>query len=75
MPTKNPRINVSVETSLYNVIQNLANDAKTSMSTIVRDLVRESLELREDVRLAEFAEEREKTLDNSKALEHEEVWS
>ena len=75
MPAKNPRINVSLETSIYNVIQNLANEGKTSMSNVVRDLVRESLALREDVGLAEFAEEREKTFDDSKALEHEEVWS
>ena len=41
---------------------------------MVRDLVREALELREDIALSKFAEEREETFDRSKALSHNKVW-
>lgn len=74
MPTKNPRINVVVEKPLYSVIHNLAEDEGVSMATIVRDLIREALELREDAALAAFAEKREKTFSMAKALKHSEVW-
>jgi predicted DNA-binding protein len=74
MPTKNPRINLVVEKPLYGVIHNLAEDEGVSMGTVVKDLIKEALELREDLALAYFAEEREKTFDESKAMTHKEVW-
>jgi hypothetical protein len=74
MPAKNPRINIVVEKPLYNVIQGLAEADGLSMSTMARDLIKEALELREDVALSVFAEEREKTFDKDKALRHEQVW-
>lgn len=74
MPTKNPRINVVIEKPIYSVIHNLAEDEGVSMASVVRDLIREALELREDLALTYFAEEREKTFDESKSLTHEEAW-
>ncbi|OPY84294.1 MAG: hypothetical protein A4E72_02303 [Syntrophus sp. PtaU1.Bin208] len=74
MPTKNPRVNVVVEPPLYNVMRDLATREGVSMSTIARDLIREAIELREDVALAAFADERIKTLDRKKALSHDETW-
>lgn len=44
------------------------------MSSIIRDLVKEALELREDIVLSKFAEDREKTFNKSKVLSHQEVW-
>jgi len=75
MPAKNPRINVVLDQSLYQNIQFLAEKDGVSLSTKVRDLVREALELQEDLYLAALAEGREKTFDRSSALTHEEVWS
>ena len=75
MPAKNPRINVVLDQSLYQNIQFLAEKDGVSLSTKVRDLVREALELQEDLYLATLAEGREKTFDRSSALNHEEVWS
>jgi hypothetical protein len=40
----------------------------------VRDLVKEAIEIREDIDLARFAETREKTLRRSRALTHKDVW-
>ena len=74
MPAKNPRINVVLEKPLYNALHDLAEEQGLSLSMLMRDLVKEALELREDRALAEFAAEREESFDRSKALTHEEVW-
>ena len=74
MPTKNPRVNIVVEPPLYSVMQDIATSEGVSMSTIARDLIREAIELREDVALADFADTRMKTLDRKKALSHDDVW-
>ncbi len=74
MPTKNPRINVAVEKSIYSIIETLAKEKGVSMSMITRELIKEALEINEDVLLASFAEERDKTFDKTKSLPHEEIW-
>jgi len=74
MPTKNPRVNIVVEPPLYNVMQDLATGEGVSMSTIARDLIREAIELREDVALAELADVRMKSFDRKKALSHTDAW-
>jgi predicted DNA-binding protein len=74
MPTKNPRINLVLEKPLYRQIQRLAKIEGVSLSLKVRDLIKEALEAHEDIALAKLAEERERTLDKTKALAHEEVW-
>jgi predicted DNA-binding protein len=74
MPTKNPRINIVVGSPLYSVLHDLATSEGVSMSTVARDLIREAIELREDVALAAFADERIKTLDRKKVLSHDETW-
>ena len=74
MPTKNPRVNIVVEPPLYSVMHELATKEGTSMSTIARDLIREAIDLREDVALAAFADTRMKTFDRKAALSHKNVW-
>jgi predicted DNA-binding protein len=74
MPTKNPRVSIVVEPPLYSVIHDLATSEGVSMSTIARDLIREAINLREDVALAAFADKRMKTFDKKEALSHEDMW-
>jgi len=74
MPTKNPRINVVLEKPLYNSIERLAKKEGVSLSLKVRDLVKEALEMEEDVALSLFASEREKTFRKTKAASHDETW-
>lgn len=74
MPTKNPRVNIVVEPPLYGLMEDIATREGVSMSTIARDLIREAIELREDVALADLADARMKTLDRKKALSHKDVW-
>jgi hypothetical protein len=74
MPVKNPRINVVLEKPLYHAIEWLANREGVSLSLKVRDLVKEALEIEEDIALSAFAEKREGTFTKTKALKHDEVW-
>jgi predicted DNA-binding protein len=75
MPAKNPRINVVLDDSIYRYVQFLAEKDGVSLSTKVRDLIKEALATEEDIYLAAFAEEREKSLDESSVLSHDETWS
>jgi hypothetical protein len=74
MPVKNPRINVVFEKPLYHIIEKLANRDGVSLSLKVRDLVREALEIEEDMALSALAENRERTFTKTKTLKHNEVW-
>lgn len=74
MPTKNPRINVVLETPLHQTVERLAKKDKVSLSLKVRDLVKEALEIEEDMALSGLAEQREKTFKKTAALKHDEVW-
>lgn len=74
MPAKNPRVSVVLEKPLYKKIEYLAKREGVSMSLKVRDLVKEAVELEEDVALSVFAEEREQTFKEDEALKHEDIW-
>jgi hypothetical protein len=74
MPAKNPRVNIVVEPPLYIAMQDLAACEGVSMSTVARDLIREAIDLREDVALAALADTRIKTFNKKKALTHKDVW-
>jgi predicted DNA-binding protein len=75
MPSKNPRINVVLDDKLYKNIQFLAETEGVSLSAKVKDLIKEALEVQEDLYLAAFAKEREKTWDKSTTRTHDEIWS
>ena len=45
-----------------------------SMAMVMRDLVKEAIELREDASLVAWADEREKKLKGRRLLSHKEVW-
>jgi hypothetical protein len=74
MPTKNPRVNIVVEQPLYTVVQELATSEGISMSTLARDLIREAIDMREDVSLTALADSRMKTFNRKKTLSHKDVW-
>jgi hypothetical protein len=74
MPAVNPRINVVVEKKLYEIIHKMSKKSGVSMAMVMRDLVKEAIELREDAALVAWAEEREKNLKGRRLLSHKEVW-
>lgn len=74
MPVKTSKIDLNLEESLYDTVQELANRDHVSISTKVHDLVKEALETREDIALSTIAEKREATFHADTALSHDEVW-
>lgn len=74
MPARNPRVNVVLEKPLYEAVDHLAKEEGVSLSTVVRDLVREAIEIREDIDLGRLATKREKSLRRSRVLTHKDVW-
>jgi hypothetical protein len=74
MPTKNPRINVVLESSLYNTLCRLAHNEGVSLSLFSRDLIKEALEIREDIHWQKEAHKRDKTFSRRKSLSHKDVW-
>ena len=74
MPARNPRVNVVLEKPLYEAVGHLAKEEGVSLSTAVRDLVKEAIEIREDIDLARLAETREQSLKRSRVLTHKDVW-
>jgi hypothetical protein len=75
MPAKNPRINVVVDIPIYDRLLSLAQKDGVSLSTKVRDLLVEALEIQEDIHLTALAESREESLTEPEILSHEDVWS
>jgi hypothetical protein len=74
MPTKNPRVNIVVDPPVYGIMHDLAAIEGVSLSTLARDLIKEALELREDVALGALADKRMENFDRSTMLSHEEMW-
>jgi hypothetical protein len=75
MPAQNPRINVVLNNLLYQDVRLLAEKDNVSLSAKVRDLLKEALEIQEDIALSAFAEKREESWNDSAALTHDDVWS
>ena len=75
MPAKSPRINVVLDQPLYKNVQFLAEKDGVSLSTKVRDLIKDAMEIQEDIYLADIAGKRESTIDKNEILTHEKTWS
>lgn len=74
MPTQHPRLNVVLEKPLYHSVSRLAKKEGISLSLKARDLIREALELQEDLYWEKKAGARDRTFNSKKALTHKEVW-
>ena len=74
MPSTNPRINVICDKNLYAVVAKLAAQEGTSLSSVAHDLLRESIELREDIALAKVADPRAATFKLTRALTSSQVF-
>lgn len=72
MATKNPRINVTFEEGTAGFLSILARRENKSVSSLVRELTLEALELREDLYLSKIAEEID--VKGSKTYLHEDAW-
>lgn len=74
MPTGHPRLNVVLEKPLYRSLSRLARKDGVSLSLKARDLIREAMELEEDLYWEKKADTRARTFNPQKALTHRQVW-
>jgi hypothetical protein len=72
MPTKNPRINITLEASTAVFLTSLANHEHKSLSSLAKELVLEALERREDVALSSIAAIRDTS--KTKRVKHNDAW-
>lgn len=72
MPTNKKRINLTLENSLYNQLEQLRRIKKSPfLSSVIIDLTKQALELQEDLYFAKIAKERER----EPLLSHKKVWA
>ena len=73
MPTKNPRLIVTLEPSLYEKVKSLSKSGGTTLSMTARDLIREACADIEDIGLSALADKRVKTA-KARWISHDEAW-
>ncbi len=74
MSTKQPRLNVVLEPSIYETLYKMSKKEGLSMSLVARDLLREALIIHEDAFWAKSVSERAKSLAKKKPVRHRDVW-
>lgn len=72
MPTKHPRINITLEESISKLLESLAEQEHQSVSGIAKMLILEALERREDMALSMLARARD--LPDVKRVKHRDAW-
>jgi len=72
MPTKNPRINFTLEESTAGFLSSLAKQEHKSVSSLAKELVLEALERREDIELSAIAKIRDTP--KAKKVKHTDAW-
>ena len=70
MSVKNPRINVTLEPKILDLLNMVASKEHRSVSSMTRELVIEALERREDLALSSIADLR----DNEPTFSHDQAW-
>jgi predicted DNA-binding protein len=72
MPTKNPRLNVVLDESLYEFLSNLSKKEDKSMSVVAKELIQEAIDKHEDLALSELAMKRER--ESKRIIKHAKAW-
>lgn len=72
MSIKNPRINVAFEEDTVNLLSSLAKQEHKTLSNLIKELIFEALDRREDMILSGIAESRDTQY--AKTVDHEDAW-
>jgi predicted DNA-binding protein len=67
------KISIPLEAGMVRVINDIANHEHKSTSSIIRELIFDSLERREDIALAKIAELRD--IEGKKLINHDKAWN
>lgn len=72
MPTRNPRLNVVLDSELYEMVERISKQEEKSMSVVAKELIEDALEKHEDLLLSEIAMKREAKF--KKTVPHDKAW-
>ncbi|OJX10986.1 MAG: hypothetical protein BGO77_01895 [Caedibacter sp. 37-49] len=72
MPTKNPRINITLEPATAAILASLSQKEHKSTSSLAKELILEAIERREDIILSAIAENRDSK--GKKTIKHNDAW-
>jgi predicted DNA-binding protein len=72
MPTKNPRVNITLEPATAAILTSLSEREHKSTSRLAKELILEALERREDMVLSAIAESRD--VEGQKTIKHDYAW-
>jgi hypothetical protein len=72
MPTKHPRINITLPESTAGILADLAEQENISIASVAKELILEALERREDKVLSALAETRDTK--TAKRIKHDDAW-
>lgn len=73
MPTQRPRVQVTLDTQTGALLAAFADMQDVSVSSAAADLIKEALELHEDMALSKWGDKRLR--EAKKWVSHEEAWS
>ncbi|MGD0465860.1 MAG: CopG family transcriptional regulator [Gammaproteobacteria bacterium] len=72
MTTKNPRVNVTLDQNIVNVLASLAKKRHRSISHLIGNIIMETLERHEDKYFSALAEELD--VEGVKPISHDKAW-
>jgi len=72
MPTKRPRISITFNQPIADILDTLAKHERRSLASLVNEMVLEALERREDMALSTIADARD-TIAQTKTIKHKNV--
>ena len=67
------KININLDENIANVLDDIASKEHKAVSSIVKDLINDALERREDVFLSKIAQKRD--VASKKKVNHGEAWN
>ena len=68
-----PRINIALEKAYFELLTLLAEQENTSVSSLAKELILETLDNREDMVLSEIARIRD-DVEKTRKIKHEKAW-
>ncbi len=75
MPTERPRVQVTLDENTNGLLSTIAKKQDRSMSAIAAELIRDALELHEDIILSKISDKRyEESLKEGVFVSHEDAW-
>ena len=72
MPTKNPRLNVVLDETLFSLLSRMAKKEDKSMSVVAKELIQQAVDRHEDMWLSDMAMKREAK--SKKTIKHDKAW-